>query len=128
MENLIVDVKLWGDLVGSMVWDTTTGMAVFEYDSSFRRDGIELAPAYDLCFSYKPGGRWTGQHQLSLNGKQDDFTRQDLLTVGERMGIRRCNEIIEEVAEAVSCWKKIALDCGVKNSHIQEIEKSLLLF
>lgn len=87
-----------------------------------------LAPAYDLCFSYKPGGRWTGQHQLSLNGKQDDFTRQDLLTVGERMGIRRCNEIIEEVAEAVSCWKKIALDCGVKNSHIQEIEKSLLLF
>ncbi len=44
MEDLIVDVKLWGRLVGSLVWDATTGMAVFEYDSAFRRNGIELAP------------------------------------------------------------------------------------
>ena len=87
----------------------------------------QLAPAYDLCYSYKPGGRWIGQHQLSLNGKQDEFTRQDLLTVGENMGIRRCNEIIEEVVESVSSWNTIAKDCGVRENHIAEIEKSLLL-
>ena len=87
----------------------------------------QLAPAYDLCYSYKPGGRWIGQHQLSLNGKQDEFTRQDLLTVSENMGIRRCNEIIEEVVEAVSRWSTIAKDCGVRESHIAEIEKRQLL-
>ena len=87
----------------------------------------QLAPAYDLCYSYKPGGRWIGQHQLSLNGKQDEFTRQDLLTVCENMGIRRCNEIIEEVVEAVSRWSTIAKDCGVRESHIAEIEKRQLL-
>ena len=87
----------------------------------------QLAPAYDLCYSYKPGGRWIGLHQLSLNGKQDEFTRQDLLTVGENMGIRRCNEIIEEVVESVSSWNTIAKDCGVRENHIAEIEKSLLL-
>ena len=85
-----------------------------------------LAPAYDLCYSYKPGGRWIGQHQLSLNGKQDNFTRQDLLTVGEKMGIRRCGEIIEEVTDAVSRWQIIAKECGVRESHLVEIEKNLL--
>ena len=87
----------------------------------------KLAPAYDICYSYKPGGRWIGQHQLSLNGKQDGFTRLDFSTVGERMGIRRCGEIIDEVTHAVSKWRSIAQDCGVRESHINEIEKNLLL-
>jgi serine/threonine-protein kinase HipA len=87
----------------------------------------KLAPAYDICYSYKPGGRWIGQHQLSLNGKQDGFTRLHLSTVGERMGIRRCGEIIDEVTHAVSKWRSIAQDCGVRESHINEIEKNLLL-
>ena len=34
----------------------------------------KLSPAYDLCYSYTPGGKWTNRHQLSLNGKQDNFT------------------------------------------------------
>lgn len=87
----------------------------------------QLAPAYDLCYSYKPGGRWIGQHQLSLNGKQDEFTRKDIQTVGENMGIRRCNEMIDEVVDAVSHWNTIARDCGVRESHIAEVEKNLLL-
>ena len=44
MENLIVDVKLWGQFVGSLVWDDTREMAVFEYDAQYRRNGQELAP------------------------------------------------------------------------------------
>ena len=87
----------------------------------------ELAPAYDLCYSYKPGGKWIGQHQLSLNGKQDGFTRQDLLSVGERMGIRRCNEIVDEVTDVVCQWHSIAQDCGVRESHINEIKRNLIL-
>ncbi len=62
-----------------------------------------------------------------MNGKQDGFTRLDLSTVGERMGIRRCGEIIDEVTHAVSKWRSIAQDCGVRESHINEIEKNLLL-
>ena len=44
MENLIVDGKLWGRIVGSLVWDVASDMAFFEYDSNFRRNGLELAP------------------------------------------------------------------------------------
>ena len=85
-----------------------------------------LAPAYDLCYSYKPGGRWTSRHQMSLNSRQDGFTLQDLFTVGEKMGIRRYREIVGEVSESVSRWKEVAKDCGVKREHIDEIESNLL--
>lgn len=43
-----------------------------------RQGKWKLAPAYDLCYSYTPGGKWTNRHQLSLNGKQDNFTMEDL--------------------------------------------------
>ena len=92
-----------------------------------RQGQWRLAPAYDLCYSYKPGGRWIGQHQLSLNGKQDNFTRQDLLTVGEKMGIRHPVEIIEEIADTVSRWQSTAQDCGVRESHVKEIENNLTI-
>ena len=44
MEDFIVDIKLWGQMVGSLVWDKATGIAVFEYDNSFRRNGIYDSP------------------------------------------------------------------------------------
>ena len=31
MDDLIVDIKLWGKMVGSLAWDNAAGMAVFEY-------------------------------------------------------------------------------------------------
>ena len=86
-----------------------------------------LAPAYDLCYSYNPDSRWVSRHQLSLNGKQDDFTRNDLLVVGEKMGIRQCGEIIDEIVDVVAQWKRFATDCGVRDSHISEIDKNLIL-
>lgn len=86
-----------------------------------------LAPAYDLCYSYNPDSRWVSRHQLSLNGKQDDFTRNDLLVVGEKMGIRQCGEIVDEIVDVVAQWKRFATNCGVRDSHISEIDKNLIL-
>lgn len=92
------------------------------------RDGKwSLAPAYDLCYSYKPGGRWIGQHQLSLNGKQDGFSRQDLITVGDRMGIKQPTSIIDQVVEIVSRWQAYASECGVMESHEREIMDNLII-
>ena len=67
----------------------------------------KLSPAYDLCYSYTPGGKWTNSHQLSLNGKQDNFTMADLQKVGENMGIREHKQIIEEVQETVSLGMRL---------------------
>ena len=56
---------------------------------SFRMDKNgkwSLAPAYDLCYSFDPSGKWTKQHQLSLNGKRDNFTMSDLLQIAKKSG------------------------------------------
>lgn len=37
-------VRIWGELVGAVLWDEATGYATFEYDPAFLRKGWELAP------------------------------------------------------------------------------------
>ena len=44
MTDLIVDVKIWGMHVGSLVWDQNTGIAFFEFNDRFRQSGLDLAP------------------------------------------------------------------------------------
>jgi len=72
-----------------------------------------LSPAYDLTYSHNPAGRWTHQHQMSVNGKRDNFTCADLLAVGDSIGIRNAGEIIAEVVDAVAAWPEHARAAGV---------------
>ena len=86
-----------------------------------------LAPADDLCYSYNPEGKWTSRHQLSLNGKHNDFTREDLIAVANNVGVRNASEIIDSITEVVSHWNKIAKDSGVRDNHRKQITPQLLL-
>ena len=83
-----------------------------------------LAPAYDLTWAYNPQGMWTNRHQMSIAGKTEDPTHQDLLSVADRFGIRRPEVIVQEVAEAVRQWRHIADDVGVEESNIGRIEST----
>jgi len=40
----VVEVRIWGDLVGAVAPDPRLGHYVFEYDPAWRKRGIELAP------------------------------------------------------------------------------------
>jgi Uncharacterized protein related to capsule biosynthesis enzymes len=86
-----------------------------------------LAPAYDLCYSYSPSGKWTNQHQLSLNGKRDGFTMQDLLQVAEKQNIKNAKEIIEQIHDVVSRWATYARKYKVKPEFIDAIQGNLML-
>lgn len=86
-----------------------------------------LAPAYDLSFSYSPGGRWTNRHQLSINGKQDDFTYKDLLEVAIENDIKNPMEIIDKTIDVVSRWATYAKEAGVRQQHLDTIKKTHLL-
>jgi len=86
-----------------------------------------LAPAYDLCYSYSPSGKWTNQHQLSLNGKRDDFTKSDLLEIAMKMGIKNAKEIVQKIIYVVSQWKNYAQETNIKRKHIERIYRTLRL-
>jgi serine/threonine-protein kinase HipA len=36
-----------------------------------------LSPAFDIAYSYRPGSPWVERHQLTINGKRDDFSYAD---------------------------------------------------
>jgi serine/threonine-protein kinase HipA len=80
-----------------------------------------LSPAYDLTYSHNPAGKWTNQHQMSINGKRDHFTREDLIAVGESISVARPGNTIDEVADAVSQWPLYARESGVEERVIEEI-------
>ena len=85
----------------------------------------KISPAYDITYSYKPGGTWTNVHQSSINGKYSDFTKQDLITFGKTFGIKKCAQIIEEIIDTVSERPSIADEVGIPRRTIAEIEKNL---
>jgi len=84
-----------------------------------------LAPAYDLCYSYSPLGTWTSQHQLSLNGKRDNFTHEDFVAIANKNDIKNANQIINEIVAVVSNWEEYAKTCEVMNEHIGLISKMI---
>lgn len=94
------------------------------------RDGEwRLSPAFDISYSYNPAGNWTSQHQMSLGGKRDGFTLDDLISGGQTAGVsaRVVKLILQEVTEAVSQWPRVAAEAGVKPDFIDDIAASLRL-
>ncbi len=73
----------------------------------------ELAPAYDLCFAYRPGSEWVSQHSLSINGKRQEIKKADLMAIGETIRCKRASDIIEEIVYTVNRWKQFADETGV---------------
>ena len=86
-----------------------------------------LSPAYDMGFAYNPNGGWTAQHQMSINGKFDDITRQDLLEFAKRNNIKEATEIIDRITEVSSRWPLLAMECEVPQPMIDAIMPNLKL-
>lgn len=40
----VAKVKIWNNLVGAVAWNEETGTATFEYDKSFLKSGLNIAP------------------------------------------------------------------------------------
>jgi len=68
----------------------------------------KLAPAYDLIFAYNPDNFWLKNHNISVNGKSNYITREDILVVGEKFGIKKCENIFDNVNEVVQNFKHYA--------------------
>lgn len=70
----------------------------------------KLAPAFDMTYAYNPQGLWTGTHQMTFNGKRDNFSLDDFKTVAKFAGLRqgRYKKILNEVKSAVTEWPKLA--------------------
>jgi serine/threonine-protein kinase HipA len=83
----------------------------------------QLAPAYDLSYAHNPGGEWTYQHLMSVNGKFKEIGRDDLLVVADRFGIGRAPKLIKSVRDAVGAWPDFAKEAGLNPADRSRIRK-----
>ena len=81
----------------------------------------ELAPAYDVSFAHNPKGEWTNQHLMSVNGKYQAFTIDDMLAVADRFGIGEAILVINDVRTAIKLWPSFAKKAGVNQEEIDRI-------
>lgn len=86
----------------------------------------QLAPAYDICHAYRPGSEWVSRHALSINGKRDNITREDLIEIGRSIRNKKAGEIIDEIYDKVRQWDLYATEAGVDKEKKQEIGNTLI--
>ncbi|MGD9582464.1 MAG: type II toxin-antitoxin system HipA family toxin [Lysobacterales bacterium] len=88
-----------------------------------------LSPAYDLTYSYNPSGEWTARHQMSLNGKRDDFTLDDFKQCANTASMKRgrSERIVAEVIAAVKRWPEFAQAAKVDAQWQEQIQAHLRL-
>jgi serine/threonine-protein kinase HipA len=85
----------------------------------------ELAPAYDLTHAFNPGGAWTYQHLMSVNGRFSGITRRDLLELADRFGVPGAREVLDRVASAVAGWPAHAGEAGLPPDDTQRVGADL---
>jgi serine/threonine-protein kinase HipA len=83
----------------------------------------ELSPAYDVTHAYNPKGEWTYQHLMSVNGKFDEITRDDLLAEADRFLVPYRKEALADVRAAVENWPEFAKEAGLSKTVAERVEK-----
>ncbi len=82
-----------------------------------------LSPAYDVIYAHNPNGVWTHQHQMTVRGKREGITREDLVAVADEMNIKQPGALLDEVTAAVARWPEFAGEAGVSDPRIAEIRR-----
>jgi serine/threonine-protein kinase HipA len=88
-----------------------------------------LSPAFDVTYAYNPAGLWTARHQMTINGKTDNFTLADFQACAQIAGLKRGRheQILAEVSGAVENWPRYAADAGVIPKQRELIAQTLRL-
>ncbi|HBN57271.1 MAG TPA: toxin HipA [Lachnospiraceae bacterium] len=91
-----------------------------------RQGRWSLSPAYDVTYAYDRSNLWLARHQMSINGKTENYNLDDILMSGKQMNISRAKalNIIEEVESSVSHWKKFSEQAKIREEVFQEIKSN----
>jgi serine/threonine-protein kinase HipA len=82
----------------------------------------KLVPAFDFCHAYRPGS----QHALSVNGKRQNISREDLKDVATNMNIKKADLIINHIGTIVNDWANYAAQTSVNKALSHAIGKTLV--
>ena len=66
---------------------------------------------------------------MSINGKREGITRQDILASARNMGVKQAEaeRTIEEVQNSLAEWDRFAEDAGLKEHVTQRIREQFVI-
>ena len=86
-----------------------------------------LAPAYDMTWAV--GGQWAQSHQMTVAGKGDHFSREDLLDIGAKFDIPHDGAaLIADVSAALDTWPDEARAVDLDASLITQMQREFRRF
>jgi serine/threonine-protein kinase HipA len=94
-----------------------------------KKGNWSLSPAFDMTYSFNPTGAWTASHQMTMNGKRDNFLLEDFKACAKTASMKRgrAETILAEVQGTVARWQQYADEAGVPAADSGHIEQSLNL-
>jgi len=92
------------------------------------KDGVwRLSPAYDLTYGVDPTTpAFMNRHFISVNGKNENITREDLEIIAQRNDIQGYKSLIDMVANAVHEFNNHALELGIDKQLVKTIEADFI--
>lgn len=92
-----------------------------------RQGNWNITPAYDLC--HAEGSDYTRFHQLSINGKTNDFSMQDLKGLAKYARLPRNREkiVLEQTVDAFSTWHQMAKEIDIPKTLRDHVLRTLRL-
>ncbi len=86
-----------------------------------------LSPAFDMTYSYDPSGTWTKVHQIRLNKKQDNFTKEDIISFGKYCNLTKIQsiKILEKTIEVFKEFEELADKYKVPKKLKETVSKNL---
>lgn len=88
-----------------------------------------LSPAYDMTHSFNPSGLWTARHQMTMNGKRDDFVLEDFRACAQTALMKRgrAETILAEILEVANEWPSYAEKAGVPEPTMKKVQNAMRL-
>ena len=85
-----------------------------------------MAPAYDYTFSVAPSApSYMSRHSMTINNKNSDIERTDLLELAKRYNIKGANSIIDKAITIVRNYEHYAQQAGVSPHWIHKITEEI---
>ncbi|MEL7269610.1 MAG: HipA domain-containing protein [Bacteroidota bacterium] len=84
----------------------------------------KLSPAYDMTYAYNPSGIWTNSHQMTVQGKRDNITKEDLMAVAQHINYKNGLDDIQHISDTVVNWSIYAEEAGISKLQHQTCAKA----
>lgn len=91
-------------------------------------DGVwRLSPAYDLTYGVDLSApAYMNRHSITINGKNEDITRDDLEIVAQRNDIQDYKSLIDMVSNVVGKFREFAAELKIDKQLIDRIESDFV--